>query len=143
MTPKARRPKRRVVVDTSVLVAGIAGFRQPYQGGRNPSADLLYKWAEEDAFVWLYSEEILAEYKFVLRRLRVRPHLIGVVVNLIRERAEKIEVRSHKSISPDPDDDPICRCAEDGGADFLVTLNLKDFPQKALNAKVIKPEGIP
>jgi predicted nucleic acid-binding protein len=74
--------------------------------------------------------------------LRVRPHVIGAVINLIRERAEKIEVRIHESLSPDPNDDPICQCAETGDADFLVTLNLKDFPQKALTAKVIKPGEI-
>ncbi|WP_041839319.1 MULTISPECIES: PIN domain-containing protein [Acidobacterium] len=142
MTPKAKRRKRRVVIDTSVLVAGIAGFREPYRKGRNPSADLLHTWAEEDTLLWLYSEEILAEYKHVLRRLRVRPHVIGAVINLIRERAEKIEVRIHESLSPDPNDDPICQCAETGNADFLVTLNLKDFPQKALTAKVIKPGEI-
>lgn len=72
-------------MDTSVLVAGIAGFRDSYQPGRNLSADLLYKWAEQHSFVWLYSEEILEEYKAVLRRLRVRAHRIGAVINLIRE----------------------------------------------------------
>lgn len=142
MTPKAKRLKRRAVVDTSVLVAGIAGFREPYQEGRNPSADLLHAWAAENTFLWLYSDEVLLEYKHVLRRLRVRPSVIGAIVNLIRERAEKVEVRSRQSISPDPKDDPICQCAENGNADFLVTLNLKDFPQKALSAKVIKPGEI-
>jgi hypothetical protein len=35
----------------------------------------------------------LEEYKEVLKRLRVRPNLIGKVVNLIRERAEEVKVR--------------------------------------------------
>lgn len=82
----------------------------------------------------------MSEYKVILRRLRVRPHRIGTVINLIRERAEKVEIRSNRAISPDPDDDPICLCAMDGEADFLVTLNLRDFPQDRLTAKVVKPE---
>jgi len=37
--------------------------------GRNPSADLLREWAERDNFVWLVTEDILDEYKEVLKRL--------------------------------------------------------------------------
>jgi rRNA-processing protein FCF1 len=56
------------VIDTSVLLAGISGFREPYVQGKNPSADLLYKWAEKNNFVWLLTEDILDEYKEVLKR---------------------------------------------------------------------------
>jgi putative PIN family toxin of toxin-antitoxin system len=122
-----------------VLVAGIAGFREPFVPGRNPSADVLQKWAERNHFVWLISEDILEEYKEVLKRLRVRPHLIGNVINLIRERAEQIKVRSTIELSPDPKDDPFCLCAEKGKADYIVTLNPKDFLQHRLRAKVVSP----
>jgi predicted nucleic acid-binding protein len=44
----------------------------------------LYKWAEKGNFVWLVTEDILDEYKEVLKRLRVRSTLIGTVINLIR-----------------------------------------------------------
>jgi putative PIN family toxin of toxin-antitoxin system len=137
---KTKRHKRRVVIDTSVLVAGIAGFREPYVHGRNPSADLLHKWGEENTFVWLVSDDILEEYKEVLKRLRVRPHLIGRVVNLIRERAEVVKIRVSVEVSPDPKDDVFCLSAETGEADFIVTLNSRDFPQDRLRAKVITPE---
>ncbi len=139
MPRKARKRKQRAVVDTSVLVAGIAGFREPYVQGRNPSADLLHDWGEHENFVWFYSEEILDEYKAVLRRLRVRPNVIGKVVNLIRERAEVINVRSTAEISPDPKDDPFCLCAEECDADLIFTLNPRDFPQSLLRAKVAQP----
>jgi len=123
-----------------VLVAGISGFREPYVAGKNPSADLLQRWAEKNNFVWLVNEDILDEYKEVLERLHVRSGLIGRVVNLIRERAEEIEVRSSAAISPDPDDDAFCLCAEHGKASHIVTLNIKDFPQGRLKAKVVSPE---
>jgi predicted nucleic acid-binding protein len=42
-------------------------------------------------------------------------------------------------ISPDPKDDQFCLCAEQGKADFLVTLNPQDFPQGLLKAKVTDP----
>lgn len=128
-----------MVVDTSVLVAGISGFREPFVQGRNPSADVLHRWAEKNHFTWLITEDILDEYKEVLKRLRVRPHVIGRVVNLIREHADEVTARSSIEVSPDPGDDPFCLCAQLGKADVIVTLNLGDFPQERLNAKVVAP----
>lgn len=61
MPRKAKKQKSRGVVDTNVLVAGISGFRKPYVRGKNPSADVLYKWAEKGNFVWLVTEDILDE----------------------------------------------------------------------------------
>lgn len=130
-----------MVVDTSVLVAGISGFRERFVPGRNPSADVLHRWAGKNHFVWLITEDILDEYKEVLKRLRVRSHLIGKVINLIRERAEGISLRSAIEISPDPKDDPFCLCAQEGEADFLITLNPSDFPQGLLHAAVVLPKG--
>jgi uncharacterized protein len=136
---KARKHERRVVVDTSVLVAGISGFREPFVAARNPSADFLHEWAERDNFVWLVTEDILDEYKEVLKRLGVRPSLIGTVINLIRERAETVKLRFSTEISPDPKDDAFCLCAEFGDADLIVTLNPKDFPEERIKSKVILP----
>jgi predicted nucleic acid-binding protein len=124
-----------------VLVAGISGFREPFVAGRNPSADLLREWAERDNFVWLVTEDILDEYKEVLKRLGVRPSLIGTVINLIRERTVPVKVRSSAEISPDPGDNPFCLCSEQGNADFIVTLNPKDFPEDRLKANVV-PSGL-
>lgn len=142
MPPKGKSRKRRVVVDTSVLLAGISGFREPFVPGWNPSADVLNRWAQKSHFVWLVTEDILDEYKEVLKRLRVRPSLIGRVVNLIRERAEEVQVPSSAGISPDPADDPFCLCAEAGNADYVVTLNTKDFPQRRLGANVVLPRQL-
>jgi hypothetical protein len=63
------------------------------------------------------------------------------VVNLIRERAEQVDVRASFEISPDPKDDPFCLCSEEGNADFIVTLNPKDFPQERLKAKVTSQDN--
>jgi uncharacterized protein len=137
LPPKAKRHKPRVVVDTNVLVAGISGFREPFVLGRNPSADVLHRWGEKNHFIWLITEDILEEYKEVLKRLRVRSNQIGRVVNLIRERAEEVKVRSSIEISPDPNDDSFCLCAEQGRADFILTLNVADFPQHLLRGTVV------
>jgi predicted nucleic acid-binding protein len=139
LQPKSRKRKQRAVIDTNVVVAGISGFRDQYISGRVPSADLMYRWADEEHFTWLYSEDILMEYKEVLRRLHVRPAMIGAFINLIRERGEAVEVRSQAEVSPDPKDDPFCACSEAGRADMIFTLNPKDFPQSRLKAKVLAP----
>lgn len=86
-----------------------------------------------------YDGDILDEYKEVLRRLHVLPSHNGRVVNLIRARTETISPHSSAEISPDPDDDRFCLCANEGKADFLVTLNLRDFPQARLRAAVVSP----
>jgi predicted nucleic acid-binding protein len=125
-------------------VAGIAGLKSKEIAPKNPRANLLRDWIEEDTFVWLVSGEILLEYKRILGRLGVRRQLIGKIINLLREEAELVPAFALPNISPDPGDDPFCGCAEAGRADFIVTLNPKDFPQPLFSAHVIKPgERIP
>ncbi|MGB9123865.1 MAG: PIN domain-containing protein [Candidatus Angelobacter sp.] len=132
------------MVDTSVLIAGIAGFKLAEIGLQNTSARMLRDWIENGTFIWLVTDEIILEYKTVLRRLGVRRSTIGRIVNLLNEEGEFIPVSSGASISPDPGDDPFCLCSEQGAADFLVTLNPRDFPQRLLAAHVIAPgEKIP
>lgn len=101
-------------MDTSVLVAGIAGFKSPEITPNNPSAKLFRDWIERDTFVWLITDEIISEYKRILARLGVRRALIGKIVNLLREEAELVAVARMPDISPDPGDDPFCACAEQG-----------------------------
>lgn len=139
--PAQKRKRPRGVIDTSVLVAGIAGLKSTEIVPKNPSARILRDWIEGDTFVWLVTDEIIGEYKRVLARLGVRRPLIGKIVNLLREEAEPVPASALPDISPDPGDDPFCACAETGRADFIVTLNPKDFPQSLLSAHVIKPGG--
>ena len=132
------------MVDTSVLVAGIAGLKHVEIEPQNASATMLRDWVENDTFIWLVTDEIILEYKTVLARLGVRRSTVGRVVNLLSEEGELIPVSTGTSISPDPGDDPFCLCSEHGAADFLATLNPKDFPQRLLAAHVIAPgERIP
>jgi predicted nucleic acid-binding protein len=133
-----RRKQPRGVIDTSVLVAGVAGFKS-WRVVQNPSASFLREWVEVGTFTWLVTEEILSEYKGVLSRLGVRRNLVGEIINLLREEAEFVTIRSENNFSPDPDDNVFCACAEQGRAAFIATLNKKHFPQKNLTAKVISP----
>ena len=133
-----REKQPRGVVDTSVLVAGVAGFKSG-RAAENPSALLLREWLERETFTWLVTEEILSEYKGVLTRLGVRRNLVGEIINLLREEAEFVAVRGEVDLSPDPDDNVFCACAEHGHATFIATLNRKHFPQRKLVANVLSP----
>ena len=139
MSPKPqKRSRSRGVVDTSVLAAGIAGFKRDVDPV-NHSAILLRKWVENNTFTWLMTADILEEYVAVLARLRVRPTVIGRLVNMLREEAEWIEPQRTVEADPDPDDSPFWTCADAGDADFVVTLNHRDFPRASLKARVIGP----
>jgi predicted nucleic acid-binding protein len=127
------------VVDTSVVVAGAAAFRGAPLDPDTDSGKLLLRWIEDGHFQWLYTEEILDEYKEILKRCRVRSATIGKFINLLREEGVKVSAPKTPSISPDPHDDPICACAEAGDAAFIVTLNPRDFPQSKIRAKIIAP----
>ena len=135
MSPKRWKQPPRGVVDTSVLVAGVSGFRD--EPSDNPSAALIAAWTEAPTFVWLLTEEILSEYTEVLERLRVRS--ARTIVALIREQGQLVRTIKRIQDLPDRDDAPFCECAESADADFIVTLNPSDFPQSRLKAKVISP----
>ena len=134
---KRRRP--RAVVDTCVLVAGVSAFKPQKKLVTIPSAVLLRGWIDNGNFVWLLTEDILTEYKAILRHLGVRRRVIGTLINLVREEAEMVQVSRSAEISPDPGDNPFCACAVEGRADYIFTLNLADFPQEKLRARVIVP----
>jgi predicted nucleic acid-binding protein len=137
----SRKPRKapRGIVDTSVVIAGAAAFRGAPLHPETASGRLILNWIEKDSFQWIYSEDILDEYKDLLKRFSVRPSVVGKFINLLREEGIQIRVRKNTAVSPDPADDPFCACAETGNAAFIVTLNPRDFPQSKIRAKVISP----
>src|SRR5260370_38514187 len=62
---KRSRRRARGVVDTSVLLAGVAGTL-----GHNASANFVKRWV--NTFVWLISKQILNEHEEILARHKVR-----------------------------------------------------------------------
>jgi predicted nucleic acid-binding protein len=86
-----KRRKSRRVVDTSVLVAGVAGMKTSVHESSVANAKFVQRWVEERTFVWLISDEILEEYREVLARLGVRRPLIGKIVNTLRAKGERVK----------------------------------------------------
>ena len=59
------------------------------------------------------------------------PGLLREIINLLREEAEFVDVCGESDVSPDPNDNAFCACAEQGRAAFIATLNRKDFPKRS------------
>ncbi|MEH2405412.1 putative toxin-antitoxin system toxin component, PIN family [Nostoc sp.] len=122
----------KVIIDTNILVsAAIAD--------KNPEAVILFVVANSD-FEWVVSAEILAEYKEVLKRPRLKLteaqhqrwiYLIDSVITLIDVDVEVDFPRDRK-------DAKFLACAIAAEADFLITGDI-DFneAQTLLNTTII------
>lgn len=85
------------------------------------------------------SSDILAEYEEVLRRPRfaLDPTKVDESFRLIRSKARIFEPRANLSITSDPDDNKFLECAQEAGADYLVTGNLRHFPESWKKTSVV------
>ena len=121
----------RVVLDTNVFVSR-------YLSPHGIPAQILRRWRAE-AFEWVVSEPILAEYQEVLGydRLR-RAHGLSIeeidsIVENVRKFATMVAPDQHVPlIEEDPDDDKFLEAALAGEAELLVSgdhhlLQLKSY----------------
>ena len=66
-----KRRRMRLVIDTMVVVRGIRAVRQNPPPANFPERAILDLWVnDEDCFDWIFSQEILEEYREVLERLK-------------------------------------------------------------------------
>lgn len=107
--------------------------------------DTLLRLAEASFYRPLWSDRILAEVADAI--LVVRPDLgeprVRRRVQMMASTFEDASVLGWEAVSagldlPDPDDRHVLAAAITGGAQAIVTFNLKDFPARAL-----EPGGIP
>ena len=87
------------------------------------------------------SAEIYSEYEEVIRRPRFRrsEQEIADSLRAIRERGLWIKPSQRIRACSDPDDDVFLECAHAAMAHFLVTGNLKHFPDSWRDTKVVSP----
>jgi predicted nucleic acid-binding protein len=124
-----RRQLGRIVVDTSVVIRAARAFRQQPPEPGTPELRLVLAWRDDpEIFIWIYSQEILTEYREILRRLKVPRNAVGRFINLLSEGGEEITEPVTGEFSPGPKDDPFYRCALGSNADYIITDNVRDFP---------------
>lgn len=113
----------RIVLDTNVIVSG---FLSPYQA---PGA--IVRMVSDLTLRLCYDARIFSEYEAVLARLK-----FGLVSKKVEAFLEQVKVRGERVVGkplpkhlPDQADQMFLEVALAGGAECLVTGNLKHFPK--------------
>ena len=123
----------KVVVDTNVLIS--AAFRD-----RLPEEVILFL-SERPDFVWIATEEILKEYRDVLRRkkFKMTDSVIHKWEEMLTEMILVVPSSSIISFPRDQKDAKFLSCALDSDADYLITGD-KDFSEaKKMTKTTILP----
>lgn len=120
------------VLDTNILLAALL----------NPlgaPAKIRQRWRRQQ-FDLLISDATLEEYTDVL--LHSPAISVSEVTELLNELkifSQYIKINCTLHVCKDPDDDIFLETAVNGGADFLVTKNLKHFPHKSYSGvRIVK-----
>ena len=121
----------RVVLDTNVIVSALL-----VPSGTQGTILLL---ALRGYCALYVSPPVLAEYEEVLRRprLKLQARQIDTALSAIRKVARLVETIQAIAVSPDESDNRFLECAEAAEADYLVTGNIKHFPQSHNRTKVV------
>ena len=116
----------RAVIDTNVLVSALI----------SPSGNeaLLLLAIKQGLVVPCFSAAVLKEYSEVLARPKFAfsQSEIAALIELLKSQGDLLRPARLSGISPDPKDDKFMACALKARADFAVTGNKKDFPERRL-----------
>jgi putative PIN family toxin of toxin-antitoxin system len=87
------------------------------------------------------SGDVYAEYEDVIRRPRFRlaEETIATTLEAIRLKGSWVKVTQTIRVCADPDDDIFVECASSGQANYLVTGNLRDFPEIWRQTAIVTP----
>lgn len=126
----------RVVIDTNILVSALL---QPL----GPSAQV-FLLALDGSFELCVSGQVYADYEEVIRRPRFRrdEETIANALRVIREQGFWVKPTERIRACSDPDDDIFLECAQAAGASYLVTGNLRHFPEGWEGTHIVSPRRI-
>lgn len=77
----------------------------------------------------------------MLRRPRfdLDPGKIARPIRAIRDGALLVEPHQRLDVTRDPDDNKVLECALEGGAEYVVTGNTRDFPKRFQGIRLVPP----
>ncbi|MGO9554452.1 MAG: putative toxin-antitoxin system toxin component, PIN family [Syntrophobacteraceae bacterium] len=114
----------RVIIDTNVLVSALL---KP-----DSVPELVLSLILEKEMVLCLTKPIADEYAEVLRRekfIRLDHDKVKALLSRLKSQAEWVEPKIRLNVTKaDPEDNKFLECAEEAGADFLITGNIKHFP---------------
>jgi putative PIN family toxin of toxin-antitoxin system len=122
----------RVVLDTNVLVSALL---QPLG---LPAKTFLITLAGTTAQLCV-SGDVYAEYEEVIRRPKFNRSeaVIESALRAIRQNGFWVKPLEKVRACTDPDDDIFLECGQAARAHYLVTGNLKDFPAKWADTRIV------
>ena len=123
----------KIVLDTNVLVSGLLSpFSSP--------ADIL-RLVLSNQLQLCVDARILTEYLEVLHRPKFQfdRGRVEILMDYIHKIAVLVNSTPHANTMSDPDDIPFLEVAVSGGAEYLVTGNIRHFPAKYGNVQIITP----
>ena len=125
-------PLLRVVVDTNIVVSAAL---KPVSV---PADALFVALTSADLYI---SNEIFAEYDEALNRPKfgLPQSTIREILETISHNARIVKPHMRLSVADDPDDDKFLECALVCEADYLITGNLPDFPERFENTQIVSP----
>ena len=110
----------------------------------NALCDTLLRLAERDFYRPLWSQQVLDETAYAVERIHpeIDPARVRRRITAMADAFEDATVSGWEPLSagldlPDPDDRHVLAAAIAGGAQCIVTFNLKDFP-----AAMLAPTGV-
>ncbi|MBS1824772.1 MAG: putative toxin-antitoxin system toxin component, PIN family [Acidobacteria bacterium] len=126
----------RIVLDTNVLVSALL------QPNSIPAEVLML--ALSGHIQLCVSNDIFNEYDEVIRRphLKRPPIVIEKTLSAIRKTAHWVKPKTRVEVCSDPDDNMFLECAGVARAHYLVTGNLRHFPDQWKNTRVIGPREL-
>jgi len=112
-----------VVVDTNTLISGLL------QVNSKPAV-IIQKWKEGKLQLIsseLQIQELMRVSRYPKIKERIKPSIIGRLINELRELSIMAEYLPTVDVSPDPYDNYLLSMAEAGLADYLVTGDKRDL----------------
>ncbi|MBI5042568.1 MAG: putative toxin-antitoxin system toxin component, PIN family [Nitrospirae bacterium] len=120
----------RAVIDTNIFIAGLLNL----EGG----AAKIINHFKDNIFELVITHEVFDEYLRVIHLFDndIPPNKSEELLELIFEKAVKLESSSPEGICKDPDDEKFLSAAISGKAKYIVTKNKKDFPHNLSAVKI-------
>ena len=123
----------KAVLDTNVVLSAHLNL----EGPSKVILDLVFA----RFFRCFVSNPLLEEYEEVLKRPRFGRDAreIARSLRLMRNAAIFVVPRKKLEITRDPDDNKVLECALEARVDYVVTGNIRDFPERFQDIRIIPP----
>ncbi len=123
----------KAVLDTNVVLSAYLNL----EGPSRVILDLVFS----GHFRCFVSNPLLEEYEEVLKRPRFErdPREIARSIRPMRDAAILVVPRKRLQITSDSDDNKVLECALAARADYVVTGNTRDFPERFQDIRIVPP----